>query len=68
MCCFGCDELFERGYVSVVGGKVTVNERVIANATPPVRIYLERLALRACSDWDRARKYFEWHTKKHVGA
>jgi hypothetical protein len=68
MCCFGCDELFERGYVSVVGGKVTVNERVIANATPPVRIYLERLALRACSDWDRARKYFEWHAKKHVGA
>jgi hypothetical protein len=67
MCRFGCDELFERGYICVAGGKVIVNERMIPHSTPPVRAYLERLALRACSDWERARKYFQWHTKRHVG-
>ena len=66
MCRFGCDELFERGYVYVVAGKIIANERMLPNTTEPVRAYLSHLTLRACSQWQRASEYFRWHADRQL--
>jgi hypothetical protein len=63
MCTFGCDELFERGYIVIRQGAVEIIPRP---RTPAVDDYLATLKDRQCPMFygDR-RPYFEWHADWH---
>ena len=64
MCKFGCDDLFEKGYISVIEGKV----KKIPNKllTPQVKQYLDNIEGNPCSYWtDNSKKYFKWHINYH---
>lgn len=63
MCKFGCDELFERGYIRVQEGVV---EKIKSGATHKVDSYLKELEGRDCSAWrPQTQKYFNWHLTYH---
>lgn len=65
MCSFGCDDLFERGYVGVVDGVIT--QLKPAPNSPPVRRKVSIITGRRCSRWgDGTRGYFRWHARHHV--
>jgi hypothetical protein len=64
VCLFGCDELFERGLVSVSGdGEFLIHDRPMF--TPAIIAYTkENFAGKRCWWWDRnpsSRKYFAFH-------
>jgi hypothetical protein len=59
MCRLGCDELFERGYIRIVQGKIELNQAKAS--TGSVRQYLNRLSGRLCEHWSNStEKYFKW--------
>ncbi len=66
MCKFGCDDLFERGYVTVEEGVVRTLPRALASDT--VREYVSQLDGRACPYWNtQSVVYFKWqrdHARK----
>ena len=68
MCKFGCDTLYEDGYLSVdINGYFIrldkVSKKII---TPHVEGILEKLNGRKCSYWnDNTVKYFAWHYNYH---
>ncbi|MFB3164723.1 HNH endonuclease [Neobacillus sp. 179-J 1A1 HS] len=63
MCKFGCDDLFEKGYITVNNGKVIVNNKII---TAPLNSYLNSIEGRECEYWNKStNKYFEWHRNHH---
>ena len=62
MCKFGCDDLFERGYLVVANGKVTPGPRQAETDT--VRNYVSWLRGRDCRYWNSEREpYFDWHRR-----
>ena len=64
MCKFGCDDLYERGAISVVQGTVVVLKSF--EVFPEMNAYLEKLKGRTCSVWNELNKnYFEWHHSQH---
>ncbi|MDZ4619399.1 HNH endonuclease [Bacillus cereus] len=66
MCKFGCDELFERGYISISDGKVVslIDEEYLP-AT--VKTYIETIKGKVCGSWtDNNAKYFIWHNNFHA--
>ena len=65
MCMFGCDDLFERGYISVVDGAVVVSPSKAAQTTEPVKVYLNVLKGRSCAYWSRGEPYFKWHSEHY---
>jgi len=66
VCKMGCDELFERGYISVCDGKV-----VGLNKKPSSRSlteYISAIKDNVCSFYNEDRKeYFRWHHNHHSG-
>ncbi|WP_421663698.1 HNH endonuclease [Lysinibacillus telephonicus] len=63
MCKFGCDDLFEKGYITVNNGKIIVNNKII---TEPLSSYLNEIKGRECEYWNEStNKYFEWHRNHH---
>lgn len=64
-CTFGCDELFERGYLTVIDGTVRIStDHKITSST--VKRYLDRFSGKTCSWCSAGRKpYFKWHSDKH---
>ena len=59
MCKFGCDDLFERGYVTVEEGVVRTLPRALASDT--VREHVSQLDGRACLYWNtHSVVYFKW--------
>jgi hypothetical protein len=64
MCKFGCDELFERGYVSVQHGKVV---NILKNkTTKALNEYIQAVNGNECSHWRKDnQKYFQWHYNYH---
>jgi hypothetical protein len=66
MCRFGCDELYERGYIGVEGGSIVA---VVSEPTSDMlEIYREDLVGRACTAWnEQSSRYFEWHLTRHRG-
>jgi hypothetical protein len=63
MCKFGCDDMFEKGYIFVDKGKVNVNK----TDTEAVNIILYQLEGRDCDYWsDSSKKYFDFHKKYHT--
>ena len=64
MCKFGCDELFEKGYIGVVNSYVTALRK--EPSTEVIVNYIEKILGSRCSYWSEATKeYFDWHTSKH---
>ena len=65
MCKFGCDELFEKGYISVDEGIfISLNKDP---STPELANYLESLIDNPCEKYNEdSAKYFEWHLKYHT--
>ncbi|MGW0699234.1 hypothetical protein ACWD0A_07850 [Streptomyces sp. NPDC002867] len=61
-CTFGCDALYEHGYVTVTpGGSIQVSP--LAHDIPEVAAYIqERLASRTVTWWTESREpYYDWH-------
>lgn len=60
MCKFGCDELYERGYIGVSEGKVIVLKQ--ENSTEATLKYLSDIENNECYAWNEdSKKYFLWH-------
>jgi len=60
MCKFGCDDLFEKGYVIVREGRVQRNPNRLY--TPDLLDKVSQIETRVCLNWNNnTRKYFEWH-------
>jgi len=63
MCRLGCDELFERGYISVENGKVTSFPR--GPLLQKVDGYIKNLTGKKVSAYDSgSKKYFDWHLEE----
>ena len=63
MCKFGCDELFERGYIAVHEGKIQVLKD---NNTEYVTQYLNNLSEKDCDIYnENNREFFKWHSEFH---
>ncbi|MFE2049707.1 hypothetical protein ACFXAS_14490 [Streptomyces sp. NPDC059459] len=61
-CVFGCDALYEHGYVAVApGGDIQTSP--LANDVPEVAAYIqEKLASRTVTWWNEEREpYYDWH-------
>ncbi|MCU7766491.1 helix-turn-helix domain-containing protein [Priestia megaterium] len=68
MCKFGCDTLYEDGFISVdsTGHFIRLDKVAKKNSTPRVDTILEELNGRKCSYWNlNTAKYFEWHYQYH---
>ena len=66
MCTFGCDNLFERGFIVVIDGKVQKNISKAKNCTDDMEKYIEKIQGNVCSYYtDKSKKYFKWHQKYH---
>lgn len=64
MCKFGCDELYEKGYIVVDNGKIKSTDK--GNRTESMDKYIEHIIGRTCSYWNENNsKYFEWHFDKN---
>ncbi len=64
MCKFGCDELFEKGYISVDAGKVI--DLAKQPNTAAVRAKLKEVVGKACTYATPERiSYFVWHFNTH---
>lgn len=66
MCKFGCDDLFERGYIGVQRGEVIslVDTEYLPKS---VKDYIENIQGKTCDSWNVENdKYFEWHTNYHT--
>jgi hypothetical protein len=66
MCKMGCDEIFERGYVSVEEGRfVSLNKAPI---TDPLSTYIDAIVGNECPYYNEdTEEYFLWHIDFHLG-
>ncbi|MDM5222989.1 HNH endonuclease [Peribacillus sp. NJ11] len=63
MCKFGCDDLFEKGYITVEEGRIVVNQKI---TTKMLEEHLSKLKERQIAGWNEDNaKYFLWHAKYH---
>lgn len=59
MCKFGCDDLFEKGYIAVKDGLVHLIGDSYTNALEAKR---EPLKGKLCLNWnEHSKKYYDWH-------
>lgn len=62
MCKFGCDELYEKGYIGVNEKVFIVDDENLAGA---VLDYLKQIDGNSCGYWnEKTSKYFEWHNAR----
>jgi len=65
MCKFGCDDLYEKGYISVKNGEVVLLKE--NGLTPFVKEYLRKVIGTQCSYWNEETSvYFDWHYNNHI--
>ncbi|MCT6816263.1 MAG: HNH endonuclease [Lysinibacillus fusiformis] len=63
ICKFGCDDLFEKGYIVVNNGEVIINRR---GNTDSFNEKLGKIEGNHCDFWNENTKvYFQWHQKFH---
>ncbi len=67
MCKFGCDELYERGYIAVHDGQVTnLNKLKVGFGHDFIQGYLKKVTGQRCEIYSpKNSAYFEWHYDKH---
>ena len=59
MCKFGCDDLYEHGYIGVDNGIVKI---LNSKATKPMLQYMKEIEGNVCSYWNpNTEPYFKWH-------
>ena len=64
MCRFGCDELFEKGYISVNSDGKIIQLKKSNNSN--VLNYINNLNKLDCIGFNKLNsKYFEWHKSFH---
>ncbi|WP_126247180.1 hypothetical protein [Chitinophaga rhizosphaerae] len=64
LCKLGCDELYERGYISIVNGKVVSVRK--SPLTETVRQYIEGIDQNTCAYYNEiTQDYFAWHYAHH---
>jgi len=64
MCKFGCDELYEKGYIGVEEGNVVQLKH--DELTGNLQSYIDSITNNQCSSWNnKTRQYFEWHLNQH---
>tara|TARA_Y100001968_G_scaffold202605_1_gene186049 strand:- start:1359 stop:2036 length:678 start_codon:yes stop_codon:yes gene_type:complete len=64
MCKFGCDELFERGYIFVKDGKVKINKERLKSFQ--LSSYCDSLNEKHCKYYNNdTLDYFKWHKSFH---
>jgi len=64
MCKFGCDELYEKGYIGVQNG--TIVEVKHGCQTSFINNYISKVIGNECNAWSRdSKKYFDWHYTWH---
>ncbi|WP_125777878.1 hypothetical protein [Antribacter gilvus] len=61
-CLFGCDWLFELGYITGADGHYVATDEAVA---PAISARLDSLDGRAIPGWDGRASYFAWH-REHV--
>lgn len=65
MCKFGCDDLYEKGYITVDNALITQLKKY--EMTPDVQLYLDEVSGRECGYWSvNTKKYFDWHKSFHA--
>jgi hypothetical protein len=65
LCKFGCDDLYERGYIAVIRGKVSILDQSIF--TKDLMDYFSKIEGKRCSYWKPAtEKYFRDHHKAFI--
>ncbi len=65
MCIFGCDALYERGYIAVKDGKVVDLHKKLV--TPAITQYLKTIVNNNCDYWnEQTAPYFQWHFDFHA--
>lgn len=62
MCKFGCDSLYENGFVSVDAGSVVDLRR--RGVTRFMQKYIDGISGNSVANWTGSQKYYEWHFKK----
>ena len=61
-CLFGCDSLYEKGYISVQNGKVVVWDQITELNTGAIRNVTKNLNGKDISYWNsNSSPYFNWH-------
>jgi hypothetical protein len=64
MCKFGCDDLYEKGYIGVKDGGVIQTK--FDKLTVNLQSYIISIKNNRCLSWnDKTRQYFEWHLNQH---
>lgn len=64
MCKFGCDDLYEKGYIAVSEGKVKIIKQ---GNTHDILTHLRFIEGKECSAWRLStKKYFAWHLDRHM--
>lgn len=62
-CKFGCDDLYEKGYILVHDGIIVVNRKKYIS--PNVELYIKNIAGNICGRWNSSTyKYFTAHNEK----
>tara|TARA_B100000886_G_scaffold333290_1_gene287056 strand:+ start:1554 stop:2507 length:954 start_codon:yes stop_codon:yes gene_type:complete len=65
MCRFGCDELFEKGYIGVNDSGVIIKIKPTTNVN--VNNYISSLVGENCKGFSaKNKKYFKWHREFHA--
>ena len=64
MCLFGCDKLYEEGYIFITKrGEIKKSGKLVTNK---MEDYIKKLVGNKCRDFNEARKkYFKWHREYH---
>lgn len=62
MCKIDCDDLYEKGYISIVDGKVIKNKKRIT--TVILDTIISKIIGNNVNNWSGSKKYYEWHNKK----
>lgn len=64
MCKLGCDEIYEKGYISVLEGKFI--ELKDSPSTEELRSYIQGVVGNKCDYYnDKTKNFFKWHRKHH---
>jgi hypothetical protein len=64
MCKLGCDEVYEKGYLSVMEGLFVTTDKT--PSSPVLQSYLTKLNNEPCKYFNSySKKYFEWHFQHH---
>jgi hypothetical protein len=61
VCLVGCDDLYEKGFISVKDGRIVM----ASHGSKALRLLLQPYKRRNCPDWTISKKpYFDWHYER----